>query len=139
MTKKVELDASLKRGSMVKTKYIGFRVSNDVLQKIFKLKHEKTITQFFLELIDREISREGKSTEDFITTLRQVEKVMQKIENTCERGQQDRECIIRMDKILELQKLILETSVAIVASSPASANLIRRRYPTLIEDTLEKR
>ena len=46
---------------MVKTKYIGFRVSNDVLQKIFKLKHEKTITQFFLELIDREISEKEKA------------------------------------------------------------------------------
>lgn len=123
----------------MKTKFVGFRISDDVYRKILTLKHEKTITQFFCELIDREISREGKSTEDFTTTLRQVEKVMQKIENTCEHDQQDRECIIRMDKIFELQKLILETSVAIVASSPASANLIRRRYPKLIEDTLDKR
>lgn len=123
----------------MKTRFVGFRISEDAYKKIFKLKHEKTITQFFCELIDREFDKKEKSTEDCTATLQKMEILMQKIENTYEHSPQDQEYIKRLEKIFSLLEMNLEISVAIAASSPASTNLIRRKYPTLIEDTLEKR
>lgn len=123
----------------MKTKFVGFRISDDVYRKIFKLKHEKTITQFFCELIDHEFDKMEKSTEDYIATLRHIEKIIQRIENSYEHNPQDQECIKRLEKIFSLLEMNLEISVIIAASSPASTNLIRRKYPTLIQDALEKR
>lgn len=123
----------------MKTKYVGFRIEDDIYKKIIKLKQDKTITHFFCEIIQDTFEAQKKGTEDYGATMERIEMVMQRLENTLNDSTKEYELTKKMEKILSLLEMTLQISVAIAASSPASTNTIRRKYPTLIEDTIGKR
>lgn len=123
----------------MKTKYVGFRIEDDIYKKIIKLKQDKTITHFFCEIIQDTFEAQKKGTEDYGATMQRIEMVMQRLENTLNDSTKEHELTNKMEKILSLLEMTLQISVAIAASSPASTNTIRRKYPTLIEDTIGKR
>lgn len=115
----------------MKSAFIGFRIDDDMSKKITILKGEQNTTQFISRLINDEYESRKKNTDSLAVTTHRIVEMIQKLENA-----PDHDLTRRLENITKQLETILSISVAIAASSPSSTNLIRRKYPTIIEDIL---